>query len=280
MDYEKNIQQFMNDNQFRLEIETLNLYRCALRQFLNHTGKPLTTIKRSDIRFWLIHLSENDYKPLTIWAKLTALKSFFKYCVEEGLTPQNPAAEVPFPRVDEKLPYYLSKEQVNRLRKLLEGKIQERAIVEVLYSTGIRISELCAMKKEDIDWSERVIHIPNGKRKKGRIVLFTQQCAEHLKIHIESLSDNLPYVFLSLRSKDRAINRTTVGQQLFRKYSETLGFKITPHTFRHTFAAQLAQKGMPISCIQVLLGHENPNQTQYYARLYNHARKEQYDKFM
>lgn len=280
MDSEVSINRFIIDNQFRLDLESLKRYQCAVRQFLQYTGKPLRDINRSDIRCWLRYLKEKGYSPWTIWSKLTGLKSFFKYCLEEDFTDKNPAAEIPYPRVGEKLPYYLTKGQLNMIRRLLEGRLQERAIFEMLYATGVRISELCAMEKEDIDWSERTIHIPDGKWKKGRIVLFTQESAEHLRAYLASRTDDLPYVFLSLRHKDRAIHPDTIGQWLFKKYSNSLGFKVTPHTIRHTFAAHLAQKGMPLDCIQVLLGHEDPQQTQYYARLYNHARKEKYDEFM
>jgi site-specific recombinase XerD len=278
MSQEVFVKQFILDNQFRLDSESIERYQRAVNQFFKHTGKSLETIKKADIRHWLIHLKVEGYKPWTIWTKLTGLKSFFKYCLEEGFIYQNPASEVPFPRIEEKLPYYLTSEQLNDLRKLTEGRLQERAIVEVLFATGMRISELCSMKKEDINWSEKVIHIPRGKRKKGRIVPFTRECAEHLKAYLDSRADNLPYVFLTLRFKDRAIHPDTVGQ-LFRAYSKRLEFKVTPHTLRHTFAAHLASRRMPLDCIQVLLGHEQPHLTQYYARLYNHARKEGYDWF-
>jgi len=280
MDQEGNINQFINDNQLRIDLESLKRYQCAIRQFLEYTDKPLVAITKADIRTWLIYLKGKGYKPNTIWSKLCALKTFFNYCFEEDLTLKNPAAKIPFPLVEEKLPYYLSIEQMIRLRKLLEGRLQERAMVEVLYATGIRISELCDMKIENIEWLERTIHIPNGKWKKGRIVLFTHQCGEHLKLYLESRTDDLPYVFLSLKFKDRAISPDVVGSWLFKNYSKSLGFKVTPHTIRHTFAAHLAQKGMPLECIRVLLGHETPNETSYYARLYNHTRKEKYDEFM
>lgn len=280
MKQEEDIERFIHDNQFRIDIESLKKYQCAVRQFLEYIGKPLLDITKSDIRNWLLYLKEKEYKPSTIWSKLTALKTFFKYCFVEDLIRKNPASEIPFPRVKEKLPYYLTMEQMIRLRKLLEGSLQERAILEVMYATGVRISELCAMKKDNIDWSERTIHIPKGKWKKGRIILFTHQCAEYLKVYLESRTDDLPHVFLSLKFKDRALNPDTVGSWLFKNYTKSLGFKVKPHSIRYTFAAHLAQKGMPLECIRVLLGHETPNETSYYARLYNHARKEKYDEFM
>jgi site-specific recombinase XerD len=279
MNQEDAIKQFILDNQLRLDPESLKRYLCAVNQFFEHSGKSLESINKSDIRLWLGHLKEKGYKPWTIWSKLTGLKTFFKYCLEEELLIGNPVDQVSYPHIEEKLPYYLTLEQLNKLRKLLEGRLEERAIVEVLYATGIRISELCAMKREDIDWSEHIIHIPRGKGKKGRIVPFTRQCAEHLQDYLDSRTDELPSVFLSLRYKSGPINPDTVGQ-LFRAYSKRLAFKVTPHTLRHTFAANFARKGMPLECIQVLMGHEHPKQTRYYARLYNHARKEMYDQYM
>jgi site-specific recombinase XerD len=280
MDAEECLKQFTLDNQIRLNPESLKNYQCAVKQFLGHTEKSLEAITKSDIRTWFGYLKEKGYKPWTIWSKLTGLKTFFHYCWEEGIIPTNPAKEVPFPHVGEQLPRYLTLEQLNRLRQLLNGRLEERAIIEVLYTTGVRISELCAMKREDIDWSERTIHVPKGKRKRGRIVLFTRECAEHLKIYLDSRTDDSPYVFLSVTLKDRSIHPDTVGQWFTKYYTKRLGFKVTPHTLRHTFAAHLAQKGMPIECIQSLLGHEDPHQTRLYARLFNHARKEMYDEFL
>lgn len=143
----------------------------------------------------------------------------------------------------------------------------------------IKRNDLSEMKKEDIDWSERIILIPKGKRKKGRIVLFSLQCAEYLKVYLDSRTDNLPYVFLNVKLKNGPIHPGTVGQW-FRRYSKSLGFKVMRHTLRHTYAAHCAQKGMPLEGLQVLFGHQEPDQTSYYARLYNHARKEIYDEYM
>ncbi|MGN7175621.1 tyrosine-type recombinase/integrase [Cytobacillus sp. SAFR-174] len=279
MDTEITIKQFILDNQLRLAPETLKIYQCAVKQLLKHTGKPINSITKSDICYWLSDLNENGYKPKSVYAKVTGVKSFFNYCLEEEFILKNPAEKVPFPRVSETLPYYLNLEQVNQVRHLLNGRLQERAIFEVLYATGVRISELSAMKKEDINWIERIIRIPRGKWKAGRIVLFTRDCSEHLKVYLESRKDDNQYVFLSPILKDRPIHPNVVGHR-FRDYSKKLGFRITPHTLRHTFAAQLAQRGMPLECIQVLLGHEDPQQTRYYARLYGQARKVIYDQYM
>jgi site-specific recombinase XerD len=134
------------------------------------------------------------------------------------------------------------------------------------------------MKKEDIIWLERLIHIPKGKRKKARIVLFTKSCEEYLKAYLESRCDDLPFVFLN-RYGTRPLGIRAI-QKKFKAYQYHLGIPMTPHTLRHTFAAHLAIKGMPLECIQTLLGHIDPHQTHLYARLYSEARKLMYDEWM
>jgi len=266
------------DYSLRLEQQTVDLYQKAVRQMFAYSNKSFDVIKPKDIRNWLIYLNETGYKSVTIKTKLAGIKLFYKYCMEENFIESNPAKLIPFPQVAESLPHYLQMEQLIRLRQHVEKQIQERALIEVLYTTGMRIGELAEIKKVDIDWSERLILIPNGKRKKERIVLFTRPCAEYLQAYSKMRSDNQPFVFVNTTATGPVCKRTI--QKKFKIYTKRLGINLTPHTLRHTFAAHLAIKGMTLDCIQVLLGHDSPHQTQLYARLYNHARKEKYDELM
>ena len=280
MKSEECLKQFCFEYQFQLDKESVKHYLCAIKQLIEYTGRNFDVITKRDIRQWLGYLAEIGYKPWTIHSKLTGLKTFYRYCMEEGFVSTNPAAKIPFPAQEDKLPYYLNLKQLSQLRELVNGRLpEERVIIEVLYATGIRISELSAMKKEDIYWTGRMIKIPKGKRKKGRIVPFTRKCEIHLKAYLETRPNGTPYVFIGPRNKDRPIHPDTVGQW-FRAYARELGFRVTPHALHHTFAANLAKRGMPIHCIQTLLGHEEPKQTRLYARLYSDARKEMYDEYM
>ncbi|MGE7667165.1 tyrosine-type recombinase/integrase [Ureibacillus composti] len=279
MDADKTIEQFIIDYQFRLAPRTIKIYKRAVKQLQEHLGKSFDTITKKDIRRWLLLLEEKGYKPNTIMGYLIGLKTFYKYCLEEGHIQLDPASEIPFPKQEEKIPQYLTKDQLTQLRNHVKGKLLERAIIEVLYATGMRISELREMKKQDIDWLERSILIPEGKWKKGRIVLFSLECAEHLRTYLDSRTeDDLPYVFV-IPNQKKYIGGTTISKR-FASCSEQLGFKVTPHMLRHTFAAHLAQKGMPLESIRILLGHESQHTTQLYARLFNKARKEMYDHWM
>ena len=272
------LENFIADVQFRYSTSTLDNYQRYVNQFFNYCNKPLDEIRKRDIRNWLIHNSEKGYQPATICLGLCSLKTFFTYCLEEELILQNPAEEIDFPKRDEVIPKYLTVEQLTLLRGHVEGQVRARAVIETLYATGIRISELAAMRIEDINWSERSILITNGKGKKERMVLFTRVCGEHLKFYLDKRTDTLPFVFPN--SKGTKSFSFWYNKNMFLDFSEQLGFKVTSHILRHTFAAHLAQKGMPLNSIQVLLGHTDIQNTQIYARLYDLARKEIYDDLM
>lgn len=275
MSTEEYLKQFIEDLQYRFSPSTLTNYKRSVNQMFAFTAKPIAGIRKQDLQNWLGHLTEQGYKVATVYLHVCALKSFFSYCVEEEMLIENPAADLAFPRREESIPKYLTAEQLTGLREHVET-VRERAIIEILYATGVRISELAAMKKTDINWMERTILIPEGKGKKGRIVLFTPECAEHLQGYLKERTDQLPYVFLNTL-ETKAINWK---HNKFRVYSNELGYRVTHHIMRHTFAAHLAQKGMPLAYIQVLLGHADIQNTKTYTRLYNAARKEMYDKWM
>lgn len=281
MDSKTCLNQFLLAYQFRCTSGTLEIYECAIKQLLQFTGKSFDAITKQDIRKWLSYLSlEKGYKPSTLNNKISGLKNFFRYCKDEGLLSENVAKDINFTYEPDKLPRYLSPEQLIKLRSLVEGQPLQRAILEVLYSTGVRVSELVAMNKEDVNWNERSIIIRNGKYDEGRIVLFTSACAEYLKEYLSTRTDDLPNLFLIYNSEGTTSNSAKILEEWFRYYSNCLGIKVAPHTMRHTFAAHLAQKGMPFDCIQVLMGHDRPQTTRIYAKLFDKARKEKYEEWM
>ncbi len=269
---------FTNAYSSRLTAETIALYKSAIQSMLNHCNEAYTNVTKKDIRSWMKEMDSRGIRPTTIYTKLAALKTFYRYCLEDGLVEKDPTETIPLPARSEKMPYYLEIEQLTKLRSLLDHRPEERAIMEVLYATGIRVRELAAIKKEDINWTERMIHVRNGKGKKDRIVLFTKVCAESMQRYLNGRTDDVPYLFVNRNKNGPVVVRTI--QLRFEKYREQLGFHISPHTLRHTFAAQLARKGMSLSGIQQLLGHVSLQQSQLYARLYSHARKEIYDEIM
>ncbi|MEL3971174.1 site-specific tyrosine recombinase/integron integrase [Rossellomorea oryzaecorticis] len=267
---------FFDDHQSRFSKETIRSYRLSLKQFFSFCKKGYSEVKAADIRAWLASLEEKGLKKRSIHIKLSGLKSFYQYCMEENLLKKNPLSTVKTPKKDDVLPYYLSRRQLAELQELTRNDYQFRPIIETLYSTGVRVSELLQIKLEDIKWDTRQIWIRKGKGTKERFVLFSHDCAERLKLYLEKRETNSLFLFANRRGGP--LHREYI-QKNFRNFSKSLGFKVSPHTLRHTFAAHLAEKNMPQSYIQDLLGHVDINSTRIYTRLMEHARKKQYDLY-
>lgn len=277
---EEHMRKFFEDYSMKLEQCTLKYIQFNVEELIAHSKKTLQDIHAKDIRNWMAHLHSKGYVQITLNTKFFRVKRFFQYCSEEGILIHNPFQFIPNPNPDynQKLPRYLEMEQLTQLRQLVAGQVLQRTVIEVLYSTGVRVSELCGMMIEDINWSERSIHIKKGKNKRERNVLFTKECTEYLNKYLQGRTDELPFLFLN-RRENGPITRYTIGDW-FKEYSKKLGIKVSAHILRHTFATHLAIKGMRLEYIQALLGHEEPRNTQIYTRLYEHAKKELYDEWM
>ena len=271
------IEYFQQEYRLRLNSRTMKSYIYSITQLSDYAKVEPTQVSKKDIRHWLLHLSEAGQKTNTINSRLIGLKTFFKFCMEEGYVNQDPAKGIPYLKREDKKPTYLNKEQLTLCRELVKGKVMERALFEVLFATGVRISELIAMKREEINWDERSIFIPEGKGKKERIVPFSRECGEYLSAYLESRTDDLPYVFVN-SGLNRQLHYPRINER-FRYYSSQLGFRVTPHMLRHTFATHLVKRGMPIDMLQLLLGHDNLKTTQLYTRFYDQEQKEEYDRW-
>lgn len=270
------IQAFLNDQFACFSPETNRSYKISLSQFFSFFKEDYTTVKPRDIRVWLASLEENGLKPRTINTKLAALKSFYAYCLEEDKMTKNPAQMVLSPKKEDRLPSYLTKRQLALLQEQARKNHRDRAIIDTLYATGVRISELLNIKLGDVKWETHQIWIREGKGNKERFVLFTYACAERLETYLQSRKDSSEYLISNGRGE--ALSYPSV-EQMFKKLSKDLGFKVTPHTLRHTFAAHLMEKGMEFHYIQELLGHVNVNSTRIYTRLMNSAQKKLYDQY-
>lgn len=272
----KVIESFLKDHQVRFSLETTRSYRIAINQFFSFSNKNIDEVKPADIRGWLAFMEEKGLKPRSIKMKLTAVRSFYRYCLEENHLKKNPMGKIHSPKLDDFLPSYLTKSQLVLLQELTRKNVRDRAIIEMLYTTGVRISELLNLKLSDVKWETKQAWIRKGKGNKERFVLFTYECAERLKAYLDHREVKSEYLFANRRGDP--LSRCLIEYQ-FRQYSKQLGFKVTPHTMRHTFAAHLAEKNMEFTYIQELLGHANINSTRIYTRLMDSARKKQYDRY-
>jgi len=270
-------QSFFNDNYARYSSETIKSYKISLKQFFGFSNKQFDVIKPADIRLWLAALQEEkELKPRSIHLKLSALKMFYRYCIEESLIKKDPTLNIKKPHVGDSPPYYLKRRQITQLQELTRSDDRDRALVEALFTTGVRISELLNIKLEDIKWETRQIWIRKGKGNKERFVLFTHECSERLQLYLKKRKKESEYLFCNERGGKLS---PLIVEIRFKEFSKVLDFKVVPHTLRHTFAAHLAEKNMPQSYIQELLGHVDINSTRIYTRLIEDARKKQYDSF-
>ncbi len=274
--------------------ETQHNYHSDLRQFLTHIQeqffqtKPnpkLETIHGLHIRSYLKHLSDRGLKKTSLARKLACLKSFFRYQLEEGRISTNPAAAVRSPRLGTHLPTVLTKDEAttlldsNRPQTWIQARNQ--AMLETLYSSGARASELVGLNWEDMDLEGQIMRL-RGKGKKERrvpigtvaieaILDYQRQLPRLGKSQWKNISHSLPPrsgaqpLFLNARGgrlTTRTIERM-IKQQAGNRFSKS----VTPHTLRHSFATHLLDEGADLRAIQELLGHASLATTQKYTHV-------------
>lgn len=263
---------------------TITSYKNDLTQFLefctdffgvDESQILLDNIERLTIRLWLGELSEAGLAKSTIARKVAAIRSFFKYAFKRGLTEHNPAHLLIVPKKDKPLPKTATPEDLNRMMELAHGEnprsAQDRAILELFYSTGIRLSELTGLNTEDINIELKQVKVL-GKGSKQRIVPLGSQSLSALFNHMRTRKqlfgtrtdeDARKALFLApggQRIYDRAVQRMV--KDYLMKASEVT--QKSPHVLRHSFATHLLDQGADIRIIKELLGHANLAATQVY----------------
>lgn len=244
----------------------------------------ITDIKNIDyntIRKYLSHLHEKKYLSSSISRKISTLRSFFKYNLKENKITNNPMTLISNPKREKKLPKYLNYEEMEKLLNSidtseLEG-IRNKLIIELLYSTGIRVSELVNIKIKDIRIKENQINIL-GKGNKERIVLFGEKAKEMIKIYLNAYKEYFKgnilndYLLINKKGKQLTTNKIElIVKDVLKKSS--LKLNISPHTLRHTFATHMLDSGADLKSVQELLGHENLKTTAIYTHISNEKLK-------
>lgn len=248
---------------------TIRAYRKDLEIFFESAPED---IQLGNIRGFVASEINRGLKKSTASRRLAALRSFLKYLHSEGHIKSNPAKLVQSPKLPKKLPRFLSVDEIFELVEKPEGigflPVRDKAILELLYSSGLRVAELTALDLEDVNMKAGSVKA-KGKGKKERIVPVGKKAIEALKSYMVErllLKRSNPAFFLNragTRLTDRSIRR------IVRKYSKALALsgKISPHTLRHTFATHLLQGGADLRVIQELLGHSSLSTTQKYTHL-------------
>ncbi len=251
---------------------TLRAYRKDLREFSESVKCEPNNLDVIDLRGFIAGQIQKGLNKTTVSRRLSSIRSFFKFLYREGYMKTNPAKLVSNPKVPKLLPRFLSVDDVFSLVEKPEGigflPARNRAVLELLYSSGLRVSELSGINTDDIHIKESLIKI-KGKGKKERIVPVGSKAIDAMKSYIIER--------MLLKSKERALFLNRMGKRLTErgvrrivvKYARAIGIhgRIGPHTLRHSFASHLLQGGADLRVIQELLGHASLSTTQKYTHL-------------
>lgn len=242
--------------------ETLKNYWYILMNFATTINKPVATINKNDIRYYLFKFSA--LKPSTLNTKLAILKSFFQWMCDEEIIPKNPCKQVKQNKLPKRLRGSLKIDELEKLRIACKTD-RERALLELLFATGCRISDVVNMNISDIDISKNTIKVI-GKGDKERIVFFSDKTKVYLQKYLITRNDSNPALFIASK---KPFNR--LGKRSMERIMSLLGKRagldksVFPHLIRHTMATLGLQSGADITTIQFLLGHTTPATTQVYA---------------
>jgi integrase/recombinase XerC len=247
----------------------------------------LLAVDVDEARTYLAYLNSKGYSKATIARKLATLRSFYKFLVKTGRCPSNPLTAIRTPKQDKKLPRFLEFEEVKRLLETPPTDswlgARDRAILETLYSTGLRVSELVSLNMDDIDFLSEVIHI-RGKGKKERITPISSSALQAIQHYMEfrnkraQSNDHFDSRVLFVNKHGQRLSTRSVRRKMD-KYLKTAGLDpaISPHTLRHSFATHMLNNGADLRSVQELLGHQSLSTTQVYTHLTTKRLKEVYE---
>lgn len=268
---------------------TINGYDYEITKFLDYLNDNHLDYKKINIdmiRNYLKYLDSLKYKKNSISKNLSSLRSYYKFLTEEKVVLNNPFKNISNPKKDKKLPDFLNYEEINKLFDSANTKtplgLRNRCILEILYDTGIRVSELVNLKINDIEFDKKIINIL-GKGKKERIVYYGDYLQEVLEKYINDsrkyLLNNKLSEYLILNNNGSKITTRGVEYIIDKMVNEAaIKHKISPHVLRHTFATHMLNGGADIKSIQQLLGHESLSTTGIYTHITNDVLRQEYLK--
>lgn len=259
-----------------LSEKTLAGYRIELNVFKRFINKGTTQIKTSDIRLFLG--SNSKLKIGTISKKISVLKSFFGWLVKEELLLRNPMAKINLPKDSRRRPKGLSIEELEIVRESCQT-LRQRALIEVMYSTGCRLSEVANMKKTDVNMQNMSASVV-GKGDKERTVHLSFKALYHLRKYLKSRTDECEYLFVTIRRPIRQMNNDTIALEI-KKIEDQANItkKLTPHVLRHTFAQLSMDNGVELADLQHLMGHSDPGTTLIYASVSEERKKQAFRRY-
>ena len=274
--------------------ETIDSYTRDINKFLdfmNNENYTLNSVDSTLIRNFLAHETLDGISKRSNARRVIALRQFYEYLVKNNYVEFNPFIIISTPKVDKKLPEFMYLEEINNLFELNSQRKdflmhRDQAIIELLFSSGLRVSELVNLTLQDLNLKERMMRIV-GKGNKERIVPFSLKTQKTLSVYLENTRKQLisdsgnmigtNYVFLNSRGE----KLTTRGveyilQEIENKTGVTLS--LHPHKFRHSFATHLLNQGLDLRTIQELMGHSSLSSTQVYTHVSNQKMHDEYEK--
>ena len=257
-----------------LSKNTIDAYKNDLNDFLSWLNKINTqdykNVTETVINDYVAHLFKNGLKSSSVNRKISSLKSFYLFLIKKKLISLSPLSEVITPKKEQYLPSSMSEDEVEQLLQSpnieLNIEIRDKAMIEMLYATGVRISELINLKMIDIDIERSVLKVL-GKGSKERLVPFGEKASDSLSCYLKKRQkSSAKEVFLSNRGEK--MSRTGFWQRI-KIYLSREGLKdtISPHTLRHAFATHLLNRGADLRSVQLLLGHSDLSTTQIYTHI-------------
>lgn len=261
--------------------------------------QDIGSIRFSDVQKFLLHLNDlkSKGKRLSVQTRgyhAIALRALLKYLAKRDIDCL-PAEKIDVPKSEKRIVEFLVPEELKRLFEAVPEKsirdLRDMAILETLYSTGLRVSELCSLNRDQVDLKRREFAV-TGKGRKTRIVFLTPIAVDKIGKYLNRRTDNLPAVFLSHGPRSKKADEIVGGKDakrltpwsvanLVRKYAVRAGIvkKVTPHTLRHSFATTLLDNGADLRSVQEMLGHASITTTQIYTHVTNKRLREIHEKF-
>jgi integrase/recombinase XerD len=269
-----------------LSLNTLQSYArdiAKLQAWAEKNHRQIEKLERIDLREWIASMSRRGQAPATVSRAVSAARGFYRFLMLDGHIKRHPAEDIHTPQNNSRLPQFLSEEEMERLLCAPDTStdigVRDRAMLEVLYAAGLRVSEMCALKTSDIDLDTALLTC-HGKGSKQRRVPIGKSAVHwvqrYLAIRKQFGNEAKPELFLH---RGRQITRHTVWSTL-KAYAAVAGVPdISPHTLRHSFGTHLMQHGADSRSVQALLGHADISTTEIYTHITDLHMRKAYDRF-
>ena len=267
-----------------LSKNTIKSYESDLKEFFawchNIHKKLPSKLTSSSINIYLGHLFNKNIKSSSVNRKLSTLKAFYIFLYKQKLILKIPTEDIETPKIQKKLPSTLSENEVEKLLKAPKDKniieLRDKAMLEMLYATGMRISELVNLKEVNVDKNRQVVKVL-GKGSKERLIPFGDEALDSLQKYLHKRNSRNIYIFLN--NRDNKLSRVGFWQRV-KIYLKRVHLKsdITPHTLRHAFATHLLNRGADLRSVQLLLGHSDLSTTQIYTHIAKQRLSEMHKK--